>query len=68
MSSRAAARSRCLTDDPAVGNGYIRVQNPRQYDLTNGRPSRAEPDGTEVYAVSITHQLHCLVSERPLHI
>ncbi|KAK0799518.1 hypothetical protein LTR91_012797 [Friedmanniomyces endolithicus] len=47
-----------------IGNGYIKVENPRRYDIPNGRPVHDDSAEAEVYALSVTHQLHCLAMIR----
>ena len=47
----------------AVGAGYMRVPNPRIYDMPPSRPG--DEEGTEIYATSISHQLHCLAGLYP---
>lgn len=43
------------------GNGFVRVPNPRQFNLPASEPISNDPEQGEVYSLSVTHQLHCLV-------
>ena len=56
-----------------MGAGYLRVPDPRRYDMPESRPLdrhelRPEDGETtiEVYAASSTHQLHCLAILRTI--
>jgi hypothetical protein len=62
----------------AEGNyGFVKITDPRKYNLTGGLPldvdrnmkmperyqvSGEEKNDTEVYVISMFHQLHCLVN------
>src|ERR1700761_6834856 len=53
--------SRCATNDHLQpGDGFINVENPRQYKLP---PGQKTPKG-EIYDISLFHQLHCLSAIR----
>ncbi|KAJ6195265.1 hypothetical protein J3E72DRAFT_440541 [Bipolaris maydis] len=43
------------------GAGYVRVDNPRQYDMESSVPYGKGTEDAEVYQASVVHQLHCLV-------
>jgi len=45
-----------------VGQGYIHVESPREYDLQPGLP--LEDPNVEVYGISVFHQIHCLAMLR----
>jgi hypothetical protein len=45
-----------------VGAGFIRVPNPRRFDMPASEPIDIDDENAETYSLSITHQLHCLVS------
>jgi Mycotoxin biosynthesis protein UstYa len=48
-----------------VGGGYIRVRNPRQYNMPSSQPVEDdEEESTEQYGISVAHQLHCLAMLR----
>ncbi|KAJ6206034.1 hypothetical protein PSV09DRAFT_2007766 [Bipolaris maydis] len=42
------------------GAGYVRVDNPRQYDMESSVPYGKGTEDAEVYQASVVHQLHCL--------
>lgn len=46
-----------------VGAGFIRVPNPRRFDMPASEPIALDDEEAETYSLSITHQLHCLVSD-----
>ncbi|KAJ5578187.1 uncharacterized protein N7459_007151 [Penicillium hispanicum] len=47
-----------------LGDGYVGIPHPRNYNLNASmlvtRKGVPDPQGTELYGTSITHQLHCL--------
>ncbi|KAE9364268.1 hypothetical protein N431DRAFT_473864 [Stipitochalara longipes BDJ] len=43
-----------------LGAGYLRVPNPRQYELPPSYPLNDTKEHSEVYQASVIHQLHCL--------
>jgi len=43
-----------------IGAGFVRVPNPRQYDMPASKPMLDDPEDAEIYSISMTHQLHCL--------
>ncbi|KAH8820924.1 hypothetical protein F5884DRAFT_66995 [Xylogone sp. PMI_703] len=43
-----------------IGAGFVRVPNPRQYDMPQSKPLLGDSEDAEIYSVSMTHQLHCL--------
>lgn len=43
------------------GSGFVRVPNPRQYDMPASKPIENDPDSAEIYSLSALHQIHCLV-------
>ena len=49
--------------DTKVGSGFLRVPFPRVYDLSPNKPILDDHEFAEIYSVSMTHQLHCLVRE-----
>jgi hypothetical protein len=44
-----------------VGSGFVRVPHPRKYDMPKSKPITEDEEDAEIYSISITHQLHCLV-------
>ena len=48
-------------DGSAVGAGYLRVPNPKQYDLAPSWPIANDTEKSEIYQASVIHQLHCMV-------
>jgi hypothetical protein len=45
----------------AVGSGFIRVPYPRRFDMPQSKSIEDDPEEGEIYSLSVTHQLHCLV-------
>jgi len=44
-----------------AGYGFVKVQDPEKFNLTGGLPYNST-ENTEIYVMSMFHQLHCLVS------
>jgi len=44
------------------GAGFIQVPHPREYGLPGSEPVPEDSQEAEIYSLSATHQLHCLVS------
>jgi hypothetical protein len=42
-------------------NKFIKIDDPRKYGL---KPGKLDADGNEWFALSLYHQLHCVVSLR----
>ena len=53
-----------IPDIGIVGTGYLRIPNPRQYDLVPSFLTRYfmenDTESSEVYQASVIHQLHCM--------
>ena len=45
----------------AVGSGFLRVPHPRRYAMPRSKKVENDIEEAEIYSVSMTHQLHCLV-------
>lgn len=43
-----------------IGSGFVRVPNPRRYDMPESKAIEDDPEEAEIYSVSVLHQLHCL--------
>jgi hypothetical protein len=54
--------------DAQVGAGFLRVPFPRTSGLPPSKPIPNDHEFAEIYSISITHQLHCLVGKRVLSI
>jgi pyridoxal biosynthesis lyase PdxS len=48
-------------DRIVVGSGFLRVPNPRKYATPRSKKVENDTEEAEIYSVSMTHQLHCLV-------
>ncbi|CEJ91358.1 hypothetical protein VHEMI07076 [[Torrubiella] hemipterigena] len=49
-----------------IGEGYVPIPYPRNYNLPESAPFVGNPDKAEVYATSSVHQLHCLATLREM--
>jgi hypothetical protein len=45
-----------------VGSGFVRVPYPRRFDMPQSKIIEDDLEEGEIYSLSITHQLHCLVT------
>lgn len=52
-----------LITNGIVGAGFVRVPYPRKYDMPPSKNLEGDDEHSEIYSMSITHQLHCLVSD-----
>jgi len=50
-----------FVDCNTVGSGFLRVPHPRKYALPRSKKIENDTEEAEIYSVSMTHQLHCLV-------
>lgn len=46
-----------------VGAGFVEVRNPMNYGLKGGFPVRNTEVMTEIYSISMFHQIYCLVRQ-----
>lgn len=54
----------CANDiEPTVGAGLVEVKNPMNYGLKGGFPVQNPKVMTEIYSISMFHQLYCLVRQ-----
>lgn len=44
-----------------MGSGFVRVPWPRRFDMPQSKSVPDHPEEAEIYSLSVTHQLHCLV-------
>ncbi len=44
-----------------AGSGFIRIPYPRRFNMPASEPVKDDAEKGEIYSLSVTHQLHCLV-------